>query len=138
MGMSDEDAFHTLLGWEAERPELGVVHHLLVLCFHLQHPSRYSPEALAWAREALVDFLERGVTPRDIRRRDRGKLSSTNRGWRVRGTPGSHGVYERPMHWTMSAQDVVSGGIDRYVESVDAWARSILATLREAEGQRAW
>ena len=112
-----------------ERPELGVVHHLLVLCFHLQHPSRYSPEALAWGRETLVDFLERGVTPHDVRQRERARPSSTNRAWRVRGTPESHGAYERPMRWTLRAQDVVTGGIDAYMENVTAWARAILAEL---------
>ncbi|HET7768629.1 MAG TPA: DUF5946 family protein [Chloroflexota bacterium] len=75
-GGSCDDAFHQLLAWEMERPELGVVHHLLVLCFHLQHPSLYSPEALAWGRETLVDFLERGVTPHDVRQRERGAASA--------------------------------------------------------------
>ena len=112
-----------------ERPELGVVHHLLVLCFHLQHPNRYSPEALAWGRETLADWVERGVTPHDVRQRERGRLSSSNRTWRVRGTPESRGTYERPMRWTMRAQDVVEGGIDAYVENVNAWARSILTEL---------
>ena len=46
-GRTCADDFHQLLFWENERPELGEVHHLLVLCYHLQHPSLYSAEGLA-------------------------------------------------------------------------------------------
>ena len=80
-----------------------------------------------------MDFLEHGVTPHDVRQRERGRLSSTNRTWRVRGTPDSHGTYERRMRWTMRAQDVVAGGIDAYVKNVTAWARSILTELNRSE-----
>ena len=107
-----------------------MVHHLLVLCFHLQHPSRYSPEALAWGRETLVDWVERGLTPQDVRHRDRDHLSSRNRTFRVRGTPERHGAYDRPMHWTMMVHDVVAAGPDRYVETVRSWAGGILTSLR--------
>lgn len=39
-GQTCEDHFHQMLFWEAENPRAGAeVHHLMVLCYHLQHPS---------------------------------------------------------------------------------------------------
>ncbi len=32
----------------------------MVLCYHLQHPSLYSPEGLDEAKRLLIEFLEHG------------------------------------------------------------------------------
>ena len=37
-GETCEAYFHQMLFWEAENPANGEVHHLAVLCYHLQHP----------------------------------------------------------------------------------------------------
>ena len=102
----------------------------MVLSYHLQHPSRYSPRGLAEAKELLVEFLERGASPDDARRRNRARLDSGRRGWKITGTPESHGSYDPPVQWTMTAADVLAGGRDSYCESVKAWAKSILHALK--------
>jgi hypothetical protein len=66
-----------MLFWEAENPNYGVVHHLMVLCYHLQHPSLYSPEGLRQAITLLSDFLERGLTPEQVRKRSRNTVNSS-------------------------------------------------------------
>src|SRR5512147_743298 len=111
-GNTCTDYFHQMLFWEAEDPSLGIVHHLTVLCYHLQHPSLYSPEMLDGAKQLLVDFVERGVSPQTVRQRDRTKLDSGNRSWKIKGTAGSHGTYHNPIHWTMTASDVTAGGME--------------------------
>jgi hypothetical protein len=127
-----------MLAWDFEHPEYGrAVHHLTVLCFHLQHPSRYSPQGLAAAQGLLVDFLERGVSPQDARRRDRTALNSRNRTWKIAGTPQSRGAYAHPVPWTMTAGDVTANGITSYPDSVRSWAASILRTLRASGNLRA-
>src|SRR5512145_2930017 len=60
-GQTCQDHFHQMLFWENEHPPLGEVHHLMVLCYHLQHPSLYAPEGLEYAKGLLVDFIERGL-----------------------------------------------------------------------------
>jgi hypothetical protein len=128
-----ETYFHEMLFWEqADLEHLGMVHHLMVLSFHMQHPSRYSSEALAWGKTALADFLERGVTPQQVRLRDRASLDSGARKHKIKGTPESHGAYAHPVAWTMSAGDVVAGGTESYVENVRAWAQSIYDALTAA------
>lgn len=122
-----------MLFWEqADMERLGVVHHLMVLSFQLQHPSRYSPEMLQGAKQMLVDFLEHGVTPQQMRVKLRDAVDSGKRKHKITGTPEAHGVYERPVAWTMRAGDVVAGGSEHYVGNIAAWARSILGSLRTA------
>src|SRR5687767_12044138 len=108
-GQTCQDYFHQMLYWEAEDMETrGVVHHLMVLCYHLQHPSRYSPEGLAHSRALLVDFVEKGLSPAYVRKRDKEKVSSANRKTNIGGRH-MKGSYDRPVLWTMTAVDVVSG-----------------------------
>jgi hypothetical protein len=133
-GRTCADDFHQLLFWENERPELGQVHHLLVLCYHLQHPSLYSAEGLAHARRLLAEFVEGGLSPAVARRRQRAAVDSGGRGWSVTARPGNHGRYEHQPAWTMRAADVVAGGMDNYVANVRAWAGQVHRTLVEGGG----
>lgn len=128
-GRTCQDDFHQILFWEAEFPEYSIVHHFMVLCYHMQHPSLYSPETLDAGKQMLADFLA-GMPPSEIRRNLRDNVDSGQRTWKVRGTADAHGVYERPVTWTMTARDVVEAGADRYVESVKTWARSMHDALK--------
>ncbi len=125
-----------MLYWENEDPARGVVHHLMVLSYHLQHPSLYSPEGLEYGLQLLEDFLEGGVSPQQARRRNRRAVASDQRQWTIRSRPGRPGVYQSPVHWSMRALDVVEAGAEQYVPSVQQWARAILSDLRAA-GQQA-
>ncbi len=128
-GRSCADDFHQLLFWENERPELGEVHHLMVLCYHLQHPSLYSAEGLAHARRLLADFVAGGLSPAEVRQRQRAAVDSGQRAWHVTGRPGNRGAYERTPLWTMRAQDVVAVGIERYSDSMRRWAADVYDAL---------
>ena len=134
-GRTCQDDFHTLLGWETEYPGYGVVHHLTVLCYHLQHPSLYSPEGLEYAKGLLVDLLGNGKTTEDVRRENRRRVSSANRTWKVKGRDGSRGAYDPPIRWTMTAADVARDDHTRYVENVRRWAESVLLSLRGTVAQ---
>jgi hypothetical protein len=131
-GKTCQDDFYQMLVWEHENPGYGVVHHLMVLCYHLQHPSLYSPQGLSGAIRLLGDFLENGVTPEQVRKRDRATVNSHERTWKIKGTPASHGVYDPPVQWTMTAANVTANGVDNYCDSVRAWARSVYGALKTA------
>jgi hypothetical protein len=128
-GLTCQDHFHQMLFWEAENPENGEVHHLAVLCYHLQHPSLYSPEGLQEGMDLLVEFLERGSSPQEVRRTRRARVDSGRRSWKIRGAPGAQGAYDPPIRWTMTAADVVAAGEPNYRQSVQVWAESILAQI---------
>lgn len=128
-GNTCQDHFHQMLFWEHENPANGVVHHLLVLSYRLQHPSLYSPEGLNEARRLLEAFLEQGVTPEQARKRNRVAMDSGKRKFKITGTPASHGVYHHPIQWSMTAAEVTARGVHDYCDSVRAWARSVYEAL---------
>lgn len=121
--------FYQMLAWEQENPDNWAVHHLMVLCYHLQHPSLYSPAGLNEAMHLLNRFVEQGATPQEIRKQQAAAVNSRNRTWKITGTPDSHGVYRRSIQWTMTAANVVASGAERYCESVRTWARSVYEAL---------
>ena len=127
-----QDDFHQFLFWENKYPETGAVHHLMVLCYHIQHPSLYSPEGLDYGLRLLVEFLEAGLTPAAAVRRSRQALDSSQRSWRLTASAGKHGAYAHPVKWTTRAADVVAAGPQSYLSSIRTWAASILADLRMA------
>lgn len=131
-GVTCQDHFHQMLYWESEDPaRFGEVHHLMVLVYHLQHPSLYSPETLRGGMSMLESFLN-GTTPQQMRQQMRDKVDSGKRTWKVTGTPESHGAYEHPVQWTMTAADVIAAGRDNYCDSVRAWARAAYESLKAA------
>lgn len=129
-GNTCQDYFSQMLAWENERPENGQVHHLTVLCYYMQHPSLYSPDGLREAKQLLVEFVEKGVSPQEMRRRNRDRVDSGERKWKIKATAESKGAYLHPIQWKMTAEDVVANGIDAYCDSVRAWARSMLDIIR--------
>lgn len=131
-GQTCQDYFYQMLAWEHEKPENLLVHHLMVLGYHLQHPSLYSPEGLRGAIRLFDDFVGRGLTPEQVRKQDRATVDSSQRTWKITGTPGSQGTYDRPIHWTKTAANVIENGIDNYCDSVRAWAHSMYDALKSA------
>jgi hypothetical protein len=131
-GQTCQDRFYQMLAWEHEKPANWAVHHLTVLCYHLQHPSLYSPEGLSGAIRLLDDFLERGITPEQSRKRNSAVVNSNSRAWKIKGTDASHGVYDPPIQWTLTAAHVIANGIDNYCDSVRTWSRSAYESLKTA------
>lgn len=127
-----ESHFHQLLFWEAEDPSRGSVHHLMVLSYHLQHPHLYSPETLQAGMQMLAQFIEEGVSPRQMRQQLQSSVDSGQRTHPITARPGHAGAYAYPVVWRLTVADVVAAGADAYIPSVRGWASSILAALRES------
>ncbi len=121
-GITCQDDFYQMLYWEAEEPARGEVHHLMVLCYHLQHPGLYSPDGLQHALGLLEDFVVRDVSPAEVRHIDRDKVASNQRTWTITARPDQCGAYDRPIAWTLTAADVIAGGADAYCDTARWWA----------------
>jgi len=133
-GITCQGNFHQMLYWESEDPSVfGAAHHLMVLSYHLQHPSLYSPDGLDYALHLLVDFLDHGLSTGDVRARSRDQVDSGKRNWKIKATPSSQGAYRHPVHWSMTSQEVVSRGKEKFVAQVRIWASSILSDLRKSD-----
>ena len=127
-----QDHFHQMLFWEAEEAALGKVHHLMVLSYSLQHPSLYSSQGLENAIGLLVDFLEKGMEPDQVRFEMRAVVDAGKRSWTITARSASQGTYPNPVHWPMTVADIVAGGPETYCQNVRTWAHSILKTLKES------
>jgi len=130
-----QDDFHQMLYWENEVPENGEVHHLMVLCYHLQHPSLYSPEGLEYAKDLLDDFIAKGLSPQEVRRGWADQVSSRNRRFHITARPGAQGSYPVLVQWPITARDVVNGRIDQYRENTRTWANSVYEALKAQSRQ---
>lgn len=131
-GKTCEDHFYQMLFWENEYPELTYeVHNLLVANYYIQHPHLYSPQGLTNAITMLGEFLA-GVTPQEMRKKLRNEVNSSNRTFKITGTPESHGSYAVAVAWTIFAKDVTSQPVGDYKENIRAWARSIYDALKRA------
>lgn len=131
-GADCREGFHQMLYWEAERPELGAMHHLMVLCYHLQHPALYSPDGLEEAKRLLIAFVREGASPAVVRRAAARAVDSGRRGHPITARPGAEGRYTHPAAWRITAADVIAGGIGQYATRVETWARAICDTLSES------
>lgn len=122
-----------MLFWEAENLVNWNVHHLMVLSYHLQHPSLYSQRGLEWGIKQLLMYLIEEISPEEMRKKMQAEVNSTNRNWNFRGTNDSRGSYRNPIDWEMTAADVVLAGPAEYRESVRTWAQSILSTFESTD-----
>jgi len=130
-GVTCQDHFYQMGYWELENPTaLYEVHHLMVLSYHLQHPSLYSPAGLSNAKGLLDEFLTTGITPSAMRQKIRGDVDSGIRKFKITATADSFGTYEHPVQWTMTAANVIAGGMANYCDNVRAWAQSIFDSLK--------
>ena len=133
-GRSCREQFRALLALEYEDPATyGVVHHLTVLCYLLQHPYSYSDEALDWVWTALEGSVTQGWTADDLRRRARQLVDAGTSG---RGN--NQPAHDRQqIAWPVTVADVFRDDPRGHRERVWTWARSILAHREQGLGSAA-
>jgi hypothetical protein len=123
-----------MIAWDfSDFAEVGQIHHLTVLCYYLQHPSHYSPQALQKAKNILKDVIEKNFSDKDIYQKESDVFSSDKRKWSVEGTTTNHGEYGSDIHWKMTVYEVVKDGLDRYPENVKKWAHTIYEDIKQSD-----
>ncbi|MDB4991920.1 MAG: uncharacterized protein JWL75_165 [Parcubacteria group bacterium] len=121
-----------MIKWDFEDfTGVGKIHHLTVLSYNLQHPNLYSSKGLQNAIESLTEYMQNPMDYTAHGTRDREKLASDIRDWKITGTAEDHGAYATKPEWKMLASDVVAGGLVHYVENVKKWSQSVLEVLQE-------
>jgi len=124
---SDEgcrDRFDLCMALEYENPTAwGSVHHLTVACYMLQH-NAYSREVWLEARKMLAQFIQGGITPSDVRKRNRSRFDSAHRAWSV--TKGPKLAEFDAIVWSRTIADVRLDDPETYCSDVRLWAISVL------------
>lgn len=130
-GKTCRDYLNNLITWDFEDfTGVGQIHHLTVVCFNLQHPSVYSAKGLEDAKCFLREYMGTNFSFAEHDARNRELLASDVRDWKISGTPDDHGSYKMMPTWTMTAKDIVEGGLDNYVENVKKWSHSIYEAIK--------
>ncbi len=128
-GQSCDELFARVLGWEHRgAPETYACHHLLVMAWELQHPSRFTEPALEWVRTSLRRSLRDGVTAQRLLSESRDAFQQTRRTWKVT----RHGVQPVLRRWPRTIADVVAEGPGALPESIRRMADATLEALESA------
>ena len=119
--------------WEWDDPALMAEHFLTVACYNLQHPARFTDEAIAGLRDLFIAHLDEGLAVSEIRRRVARQAEGATRVLRPRREV-------RPLlrRWSMTIADVYQGGQPAgAAERVRAWAVAVRRDLAEPDPQAA-
>lgn len=122
-GETCQDYFNTGQLIEVENPAYYAVHHLSVPCYMLQHNIYSRPGWLA-VRALLAEFMA-GLTPAEVRRRNRQQWASGQRTWSITKGPKLAGVED--VIWSVTVADVRLDTAEHYCADVGRWAEGVLA-----------
>ena len=107
----------------------GVVHHLTVAAYMVQHSSKLTREGWLHERELMKEFLVENKPPAFIRKQNKDLVDSGKRKFKIKSRDGVPVIIKTT--WTKTILDVRAENAEVYCEDVTAWARSV---LEEAEG----
>jgi hypothetical protein len=120
--------FDEFLVLEFTDAEYGVVHHLTVAAYLVQHSSKLTRESWLHERELLREFLVEKKPPVFIRKQNKNLVDSGKRKFKIKSKDGKPVIDKTT--WTKTILDVRTETPKAYCEDVTAWARSV---LEEAE-----
>ena len=129
-GASCQANFHELLAleWKIPGGPGGIAHFFAVATYGIQHPESmgYTQETVDKLRGAVRDVLDGRASIAEIRKRMRVYSGSAGRVTRRGGEAVPLRVVTK---WPTVVTDIVAGGVERYRERVEAWARATVDTL---------
>ena len=121
-----ESRFQDLLVHDFTNPDYGVVHHLLVAAYMVQHEV-YDDETLGVTLGFVARLTDSFPTDHD-RTRIRALFDGSSRAVKRDRTPPVP-----PRAWTLNVSSVDDSSAQAYRRTVRAWARDVLETARGAK-----
>ena len=109
----------------------GVVHHLTVAAYMLQHSSKLTREGWLYERELLREFLVENKPPEFIRKQIRDLVDSGKRKFKIASKDGLPVINK--FTWTKTILNVRAENAEIYCADVITWAKSV---LEEAEAMK--
>ena len=120
--------FDEFLVLEFTNAGYGVVHHLTVSAYMLQHSSKLTKEGWLFERELLKEFLVENKPPAFIRKQNKDLVDSGKRKFKIASRDGLPVINKTT--WSKTILDVRTENAEVYCADVTAWAMS---ALEEAE-----
>jgi hypothetical protein len=121
--------FDEFLILEFTDPGYGVVHHLTVATFMVQHSSKMTPEGWRYERDLLREFLVEKKSPAMIRKQLKDTVDSGKRTFKFKSKTGVPVINKTS--WRKTILDVRAENAEMYREDITAWARSVLEEAEE-------
>ena len=126
-----ETRFHECLVKEFEDAGYGIVHHLTVAAYMLQHSSKLTREGWLHERELLREFLVQNKPPAYIRKQNKDLVDSAKRTFKIKSRDGKPVINKTS--WAKTILDVRMENAEVYCEDVNAWARSVLEDVKNVD-----
>jgi len=123
-----ETRFDEFLVLEFTDAGYGIVHHLTVAAYMLQHSSKLTREGWLHERELLREFLVEKKPPAFIRKQNKDLVDSGKRKFKITSKDGLPVINKTT--WTKTILDVRTENGEVYCEDVTAWARSALEDVQ--------
>lgn len=117
-------AFDESLVLEFTDPEYGVVHHLTVAAYMLQHSSKLSRAGWLYMRQLLREFLVENKPPAEVRKQYGARVDGKNRDWKITSRDDKPVIVQ--VVWTKTILDVRKQSADLYCLDITTWARAVL------------
>ena len=121
--------FDEFLVLEFTNAGYGVVHHLTVSAYMLQHSSKLTKEGWLFERELLSEFLVENKPPAFIRKQNKDIVDSDKRKFKIKSRDGLPLINKST--WAKTILDIRTENAEVYCADVTAWAKSV---LEEAQG----
>ena len=128
-GITCEAHYHECLVKEFTDAGFGVVHHLTVAAYMLQHSSKLSRQGWLETRRLLREFLIEHTPPVGIRRQNKDNVDSGKRNWKISSKDGKAKINRT--EWTKTILEVSLKNAEAYCADITAWAQSALKDSEE-------
>lgn len=123
--------FDELLILEFTDPGYGVVHHLTVATYMLQHSSKLTREGWLYERDLLRKFLVENKSPALIRQQIKDTVNSGKRTFKIKSKDGVPVINKSTWKTTILNVSAENAGV--YCEDITAWAWSVLEEANAVE-----
>jgi hypothetical protein len=126
-----EDHYYECLVKEFSDPAYGIVHHLTVSIYMIQHSSKLTKEGWLFERGLLREFLIDKKPPAYIRKQNRDVVDSGKRTFKIKDKDGLPKINRT--QWNRTILDVRLDDAAQYCADVEAWALSVLGEAELVE-----
>ncbi|MBC7876662.1 MAG: hypothetical protein H7Y59_05765 [Anaerolineales bacterium] len=123
--------FDEFLVLEFTDASYGIVHHLTVSAYMLQHSSKLTKEGWLFERDFLKEFLVDNKPPAFISKQNKDIVDSGKRKFKIKSRDGLPIINKTT--WTKTILDVHTENAEVYCADVTAWARSVLEDAQVLE-----
>ena len=123
-----EARYHECLVKEFTEAGYGSVHHLTVATYMVQHSSKLTREGWLLERDLLKEFLIEKKTPEFIRKRNKDRVDSGKRDFKITSKDGAPKISRTA--WEKTILDVRMEDAGQYCKDIIEWATAV---FQEAE-----